>query len=690
MIEASTYIGTVQDVKGANIRVVLDVNTISSLKFVDGQGYRIGQIGSFIRIPIGYLNLFGIVSQVGAGAVPDKLLDLEPYGHRWVSVQLVGEEGLGGEFQRGISQYPTIGDKIHIVTESDLLKIYGSASEKYISLGTVASADSIPALVNIDTLVTRHSAVLGSTGSGKSTTVTRILHQLLEVDNFPSARVIVFDIHGEYTAAFKEKANVLKVSPSSNENKLNIPYWALTCDELLSVAFGSVEGVVRNALVDKIYDLKLETIRHYDYEGINENTLTVDTPIPFSIHKLWFDLYKAEISTHTTSGGQSNENEALLLDADGKVVQMGDAIKVTPPIYTPHTQAQGATKIYLSNRGKNIRKPLESLASMLKDPRYDFLFNASEWSVDLDGNVSKDLDELLELWIGSEENISILDLSGVPFSILDTLIGVLIRILYDSLFWSRNLPEGGRERPLLMILEEAHSYLNKDSRGLATQGVQKIVKEGRKYGIGAMLVSQRPSEIDSTILSQCGTLFALRMNNSSDRNHVLGSVSDNLEGLMGMLPTLRTGEAIIIGESVRLPMRTIITPPPIGRRPDSIDPLVTANWSSKRGDSDFKEVLSSWRQQKAISKRVSRNIIRKHIVDEGELSAVVRAMVTSTSILSIGYEAESMTLEIEFQQGNVYQYFDVPEGIYTELMTTESHGSFFNSQIRNNYRFCRV
>ncbi|SFS82881.1 hypothetical protein SAMN04488601_104156 [Paenibacillus sp. 453mf] len=690
MTEASTYIGTVQDVNGANIRVVLDINTISSLKFVDGQGYRIGQIGSFVRIPIGYINLFGIVSQVGAGAVPDKLLEVEPYGHRWISVQLVGEEGIKKEFERGVSQYPTIGDKVHIVTEPDLKKIYGTQNKKYISLGNIASVDSIPALVNIDTLVTRHSAVLGSTGSGKSTTVTSILQRISDMSQFPSARIIVFDIHGEYAAAFKGKAKVYKVTPSNNELKLSIPYWALTCDEFLSVAFGGLEGSGRNALIDKIYELKLQTLKRQEYEGINEDSLTVDTPIPFSIHKLWFDLYRAEISTHYVQGSHSEENEALLLGEDGNPVQKGDSLKVVPPIYMPHTQAQGATKIYLSNRGKNIRKPLEGLASLLKDPRYEFLFNADDWSVNLDGKTNKDLDALLETWVGSEESISIFDLSGMPSSILDTLIGILIRILYDSLFWSRNQPEGGRERPLLVVLEEAHTYLGKDSRGIAIDGVRKIVKEGRKYGIGMMLVSQRPSEIDSTILSQCGTLFALRMNNSSDRNHVLGAVSDSFEGLMGMLPTLRTGEAIIIGESVRLPMRTIISPPPFGRRPDSLDPDVTAKWSNNRVQGDYKEVLTLWRQKKVRSQRIVENIKRLPVVNEGEMTDMVREMVTSSNILSIGYEADSMTLEIEFNHGLVYQYYDVPETLHTELLAAESHGKFFNSQIKNNYRFSRI
>ncbi|MDA3822004.1 MAG: ATP-binding protein, partial [Bacteroidales bacterium] len=197
-----------------------------------------------------------------------------------------------------------------------------------------------------------------------------------------------------------------------------------------------------------------------------------------------------------------------------------------------------------------------------------------EWTPNLDGEVGKDLDSFIKNWIGTEKPVTILDLSGIPSSVLNDIIGVCLRIIYDGLFWSRNLPEGGKERPLLIVMEEAHSYLNDNFEGLASSIVQRIVKEGRKYGIGAMIVSQRPSEINPTILSQCGTFFSLRLSNNTDRSHVKGAITDNLDGLTDMLPILRTGEAIVLGEAVKLPMRTLIEAPPKGSRPDSQDPVV--------------------------------------------------------------------------------------------------------------------
>lgn len=190
------------------------------------------------------------------------------------------------------------------------------------------------------------------------------------------------------------------------------------------------------------------------------------------------------------------------------------------------------------------------------------------------------------------------------------MIGALVRVLYDAVFWARNLPEGGRERPLLFVLEEAHVYLNSGHSSFASTIVKRIAKEGRKYGVGMMIVSQRPSEIDSTILSQCGTIFAMRLANDIDRGHVTSSAADHLKGLFDMLPVLRTGEAVIVGESVNLPIRALIDAPPKHRRPDSADPRVVTRgsladgfegpggWNQKRDQpQNYGAVAKQWRQQ---------------------------------------------------------------------------------------------
>ena len=229
------------------------------------------------------------------------------------------------------------------------------------------------------------------------------------------------------------------------------------------------------------------------------------------------------------------------------------------------------------------------------DRRYDFLLQPGPWEPDLNGSIKHDLDALLAGWVGGEKPITILDLSGVPNLVLERLIGSILKIVYESLFWSREKPEGGIERPLLIVMEEAHRYLASDAKNLAAETVKQIAKEGRKYGIGAMVVSQRPSEVNETILSQCGTFFALRLSNPSDRERVRGILPDGLASLLDDLPVLRTGEAVVMGEAAKLPMRCRITLPE--RQPQSKDPEVNLRWASPRGKEDYSRMIALWRAQ---------------------------------------------------------------------------------------------
>ncbi|MCL4519725.1 MAG: ATP-binding protein [Thaumarchaeota archaeon] len=610
MPNSATYLGTVQDVQGATVSIALDKNTASGLAFIDGHGYRIGQVGSFVRISIGFTDLFGIVSQIGAGAVPEALIAAEPYGYRWMKVQLIGEGQRTGEFKRGISQYPTIGDEAHLVTEQDLTRIYGRPdAPNFVKVGSLASAESIPALVDIDKLVTRHSAIVGTTGAGKSTTVAGLLVSLSDPQRYPSSRIIVLDIHGEYYSALEDRATVFRVNADEEhgEKPLYIPYWALSFDELQKVTpFRTMQDTERAALIERVKQLKLTSIQKQPRAGVTPDTLTVDTPIPFSIHRLWYELYRLVCSTHSAQGqNQSAATEAIEVDAQN-YQQLGDIMQVSPPKYKPITSG-GNNRIYLSGSPLNIRRQILALESLLRDTRYDFFFRPGPWCPkpdlqNLDAQPDKDIDALLETWVGGDKPITILDLSGVPVTILMDLIGVVIRLLFDALFWARNLPEGGRQRPLLFILEEAHAYLNSANEGAASIAARRIVKEGRKYGVGAMIVSQRPAEIDQTILSQCGTMFAMRLANATDRSHVTGTVSENLEGLFNMLPSLRTGEAIIVGEAVHLPLRALIEAPPKNRRPDSHDPKIfdsdnKGGWNRPKQKENYSKVAEAWRSE---------------------------------------------------------------------------------------------
>lgn len=624
MSSKETYLGDVQDVTGTSVSIALSPESLTGFVYIDGQGYRVGQIGSFIRIPIGFIDLFGIVSQVGASAVPESQIDNQTYGNRWMTIQLIGEGPRNGMFQRGLSQYPTIGDEVHLVSEKELKNIYGEPDKPYfVRLGHISNADSIPALVDVNKLVTRHSAVVGTTGSGKSTTVASIMNALSDTEKYSSSRIIMLDLHGEYGQALQDRAYIYKIGGDSKsklkERKLHIPFWALNFDELCEISFGEFKDEKsKNIVMERVLKYKLESLNRHPRKGASSDSLSVDSPVPFSIHHLWYELYTEEFGTYyKVKGSRPMDELAYEKDAAGNDL-IGDASKGIAPVFKHVETAAGEGKIHYLPTNLNIGKQLLLLGTKLRIPRYDFIFKPDGWLPSKEGGVKEDLSLLLKNWIGSDRPVTILDLSGIPADILQTTIGALLRLLYEALFWARNLSQGGRHRPLLIVMEEAHIYLNSRSEGMASKIVQRIVKEGRKYGIGAMIVSQRPSEINPTILSQCGTFFALRLTNSTDRGHITSALSDNLDGLTGMLPILRTGEAIILGEAVKLPMRTTIEPPPRNRRPDSQDPIIydevlpeesvnPGGWGiDMELKPNYEELIETWRSQNPKIDKIKR------------------------------------------------------------------------------------
>ena len=581
-----TYLGLVSAVSGATLTVKLAASLESGFAIIGGHAYRVGQVGSFVRIPQGYQDLFGIVSEVGASAAPPSLAISGVDPGRWMTVQLAGET-IGGQFERGLSQHPNINDSVHLVTEADLRRIYGSVGEDQVAIGHLASAENIEVRLSLDALVTRHSAILGSTGAGKSTTVASLLRSIIrkdEVQGSPAARILLLDIHGEYTKALQDVAAVFSATPTQAQEPLFVPYWALEAGELLEFVTGGLSDAHEIAFTDKIAELKDRALGIHPRAGVDSKTLTVDSPVPFSLKQLWYELVDFE----TTTFVGANRDEPALEDA-------GDAEALIAPKYQPH--AMGAKGPFTNTAAKGIRRPLNLLRSRLLDRRYDFLLHPGAWEPDLAGSVRSDLDKLLEGWLGHDKQITILDLSGVPSTVLTRLIGSILRIVYEALFWSREKSEGGVERPLLVVMEEAHRYLSPDAGTVASEVVKRIAKEGRKYGVGAMVVSQRPAEVDETVLSQCGTIIALRLSNPVDRSRVKGALPDNLAGLMDLLPVLRTGEAIITGEAARLPVRCRVALPRQEHVPRSSDPKVTHAWANRRSTEGYDRVVASWRSQ---------------------------------------------------------------------------------------------
>ncbi len=608
-------LGTVEDVNGSSVSVKLADTAPSGVLFVNGEAYRVGQVGGFVRIPSGYVDLYGVISQVGAGAAPGPPELAPQFGNRWLRVELVGEGRRGTKFERGISQYPSIGDSVHVVTESNLKTVYAPGDEDgYVAIGRVASAESIRAYLDLNRLVSRHSAVVGSTGAGKSNAVANLVSSISEPARFKSARVVLFDLHGEYANAFGDRARVFRVGAdlAAGERELHVPFWALTAEEFTSLAMGNVGGIPLTLLQERLLSSKRASKPAGIPHGMPDIAVTVDTPLPFSVYQLWHDLFSLHCSTHSVSKNQ-NQTEAsrtYLEDGVPPTKAVGDADKLERPRFRPLRDVKDdPDKVYAGLYSDLPRTHLDVLESKLRDPRMQFLFSPGDWAVAKDGATNADLDALLASWIGADAPISVFDLSGIPAAVVDDLVGAVLRILYDAVFWGRLKQEGGRERPMLLVLEEAHVYLGAQSKGRAANAARRIAKEGRKYGVGLMLVSQRPAEIDSTILSQCGTIVALRLTNDADRGQVTSCASDNLKGLFSMLPILRTGEALIVGEAVNMPIRAIFDRPAEGRRPDSEDPMAVVpkgpdgkrkrkgGWTESVVNEDFKPLVEAWRMQ---------------------------------------------------------------------------------------------
>lgn len=257
-----TYMGCVQTVSGASVTVKLANSVASGLSIIDGHTYRVGQVGSFVRIPQGYQGLYGVVCEVGAAAAQSSEPQAGDTG-RWMRVELVGE-AIGMQFERGLSQHPNINDNVHIVTEADLKRIYGGKSDDQIKIGSLSSAENIDVRLSLDALVTRHSAILGSTGSGKSTTVCSLLRSIVkpgdDADGSPAARILLLDIHGEYSRALADMARVFSATPQPGEEPLFVPYWALEAGELLDLVAGSLTEAQEVAFTDKIQEMKAARI----------------------------------------------------------------------------------------------------------------------------------------------------------------------------------------------------------------------------------------------------------------------------------------------------------------------------------------------------------------------------------------------------------------------------------------------
>lgn len=580
----ATYLGQVIRVDSSAVEVEVSSDIPSAAPIINGRLYKIGQIGTFVKMPMGNITIYAIVSAVSDRPFAPDLDGESRSSSKFLSIQLVGEKIGDNDFEKGIGTYPTIGDEVHLVIEEDLFEIYGEKGPDSIELGKHSSSENLPVHVDTHNLVLRHCGIMGSTGSGKSNTTVSLIKSILE--GYTGSRAILIDPHGEYASAFPA-AKVFRIN--AQHSALFIPFWLMTFDEL---AFFLVGADARDESRMEYRQLRelITLMRKKNYKlkagEVNPDLITADSPIPFSARELWYEMNWLLNATYSTSS-KDEQTKATALQRNA-----GDPECLIPAEFDPYVMGSAAP---YKSKHLEFYSYEKKILSRLKDSRYDFLFNPGDYKT---AESAKDLHNLLAEWIGSSQKLAILDLSGVPFEVLDITVGLITRFVYDSMFWGRKELYTGKQRPLLLAFEEAHSYLGKnDKSSYSKSAVERVFKEGRKFGVGALVISQRPSEISETILSQIGTLIALRLTNSADQSIIKSSAPDNMSSLMDLLPSLRVGEAVVTGEAIKIPsrIRLKLNSP----RPTSEDPRLVECWSKEHPhqEDNYKVVVTKIREQ---------------------------------------------------------------------------------------------
>jgi len=576
-----TLIGRVRHVMGATITVELLEEVAGSTPLYQGRVYHIGQIGSLVTLPQGPLKLVGAVTMLGIAelsAQPEPS-QIAHQGERWLKVQLLGELDALGEFHRGVSTFPAIDDEVRFATSPELAAIYPPEQEGFIPVGRLSTSRGDILRLDLPRLVTRHTAVVGSTGSGKSSTVARIIQAVLGHGLY-RANVVVIDPHGEYARAFGDSATVMSVT-GEGDSALSIPYWALGLDDLIRAFIGAgstVNPVVRNKVEELVLAKRREYLQKSGWTSPSPDDITVDTPVPYDLREVWYELdfhNRATVSDTKTSGNHA-------------VLDHGDATALRPATFEPYNVGGGSP--HQCPTYGHYRPLPDRMRVRLKDPRFSFLSRSFPDPLEPDP-----LPECLSQWLGIRRPISVLDFSGVPSEAADVAIGAVLTLLFEVSVACPPEAGIGRARPIWIVLEEAHRFIGQsvaETAGAAKHATERIAREGRKYGLGLMVVSQRPAELSETALSQCGTFIAMRLTNPGDQNRIKSALPDTVANLAEALPSLRTGEALVTGEAITLPTRVMIERP--RPEPAAEDPGIHS-WKGDEAENDIEMAVSRWR-----------------------------------------------------------------------------------------------
>ncbi|ONF95064.1 ATP-binding protein [Sphingomonas jeddahensis] len=524
-------IGFVTEIAGSSSQVVFDPAAIAALGgHLDPVIASGGQVGGQIKVRVGHSWLIANIRSL-------RLDDYET-GRITAYVDFLGEgdeEKLTGklyQFRRGVTRYPAPGADVYPISTADLRQVYAAEGRAHVQIGNVYPTSDIRAALYVDAMLGKHFALLGSTGTGKSTSAALILHRICELA--PQGHIVMIDPHGEYSAAFRGNGALYDVS------NLQMPYWLMNFEEHCEV-FLTTDGAERQVDADILAKCLL-TARAKSRVGSEMPKLTVDAPVPYLLSDL------------TT---------AIQLE-------MGKMDKATN------------TAPYLRLKSK--------IDEIKADPRYSFMFSGM-----LVADTMSDFIKRIFRLPGDGRPISIIDVSGVPSEITSVVVAVLSRMVFDFAIWSRNEPQ----RPILLVCEEAHRYIPREDDGSSVGRILgRIAKEGRKYGVSLGLITQRPSDLAEGVLSQCGTIIAMRLNNDRDQAFVRAAMPEGARGFLDSIPALRNQECIICGEGVAIPIRVSFDKLEEVKRPASADPVFSQLWRDVgHEDEIIQRTIQKWRAQ---------------------------------------------------------------------------------------------
>lgn len=573
-----TCVGRVRHVLGATVTVALDWDLAGVAPIYRGRLQSIGQIGSLVRIPQGLVDLIATVNLVGIAELAGPLAPIEAVQHddRWLQVQLLGEIDRGtGRFQRGVGSYPSLDDPVHFATADQLKSIFPGQDERHLRLGCLAAAEEVPVCLEAARLVVRHMAIVGSTGAGKTSAVATLIQNFVR-GGWKAANIVVIDPHGEYARALAGCASVRSVL-DTGENKVRVPYWALPAADILRVFAGGTGGATfSNRFEALVAEARREFVKSAGWLTLDPSAVTADTPVPFDIRPIWLRIDAENRETRMNKGDPTTACQ----------INPGDAATLKSATFEPYNAA-GQAPHQSPSYGMYGALP-DLLRLGLLDPRLRFFQEPAGTAQGPDPLVA-----VIQDWLGGDKPVSVLDFNGVPAAAADLAIGVVMNLLFEvTLRCNAGEPGIGRPSPVYIVLEEAHRYLGESANALTRESANRIAREGRKYGIGLLLVSQRPTELPGTALAQCGTIIALRLSSSDDQGAIRAALPDSVAGLAAALPSLRTGEAIISGEALVLPVRALLERPdprPLAEDP-SLDP-----WRAEPHVPDIGPALSKWR-----------------------------------------------------------------------------------------------